>query len=844
MNTRKSRAKRTHHSQDEYVVELDDISHSPRNDSDDQEEARKSRIRDSNKEFARRMTILQTWSDYWSDFTTRDGEAYPQQQAKDIIKKTKKITCPIEKCNKSFTSIGGLKYHYARCNITRCFKCKVCNPFSEYSTRGEILRHMILSHYDDLPALNNEQKEIANSYLSCENRNEKSKKTRRISADTEASCNSQSLIKSYYDLQNRVFLSEDYSNRPYKDWQSFAKDWEVMSSEYERKQYYPPEFESVQFKSNKESGWKVLRAGESMNLLRDKKGAPISTAFYTGGINTASAWQPKSHYDPLSNMTPDLVAISVNACSMNQSLTYKDSQTLEGCVQFWTVGSSTEGDGGNMKIELSYAIGHNYGTIFEMLWCPLGTSWQPQVNTGDAISRSGLLALACGDGQIRILNIPHTNSLLDKVISRTAESILESIPFFKTRPIATLMPPGVGLSTDYQTTACKSISWSLESNQRFIAAGYTNGNVAMFDLANSSPILYLNADGQHIYQPLKSWIAHGAPVTGIAIVSTGSLEETLIATGSSDRQLKIWHPLDLNSFLTSDRAPITRISWDYRFRGIVTATDTAFTSFNNRVSYRYPIADGNHNVTVSAHRSTVWGLSNSVITNAIATSDGAGELFVMPQLINRSLHKRDRSILSTHSLYTLIPQTLNNGQDKSITEYCANAPADEFNRSAVNNESNDASAQAVLVNSTNNEADENGLEADADFYMVEREIANKPTKFLLPIEHHPVESYSEFKDKFGLEFVGYNHTTTKPEAKLPESCIRAGDSKNIYCDRPCDYPFSSINNVSWSPNPSTFSHLLSITQIGLCRLDRVQIVEQVNKGYVDSILLQNKQRAK
>lgn len=841
MNTRKNRVKRTHSSQDDYIVELDDISHSPRNDSDDQEEARKSRIRDSNKEFARRMTILQTWSEYWSDFTTRDGEAYPQQQAKDIIKKSKKITCPIEKCNKSFTSIGGLKYHYARCNITRCFKCKVCNPFTEYSTRGEILRHMILSHYDDLPALNDDQKEIANSYLSCENRSEKGKKIRRISADTEASCNSQSLIKSYHDLQNRTFLSDNYSNRPFKNWQSFAKDWEVMSSEYERKQYYPPESTSVKFKSNRESGWKILNSGESMTLMKDKKGSPISTSFFTGGINTASAWQPKSYYDPLSNSTPDLVAIAVNACPMDQSLTFKDSRTLEGCVQFWTLGNSAEGDGCNMEVELSYAVGHNYGTIFEILWCPLGTSWQPQVNTGDAISRLGLLALACGDGQVRILSIPHSSSLLEKMAKRTAKNILEAIPFFKTRPIATLMPPGVGPSTDYQTTACKSISWGLESNQRYIAAGYTNGSVALFDLANDSPILYMNSDGQHIYQPLKSWIAHSAPVTGIAIASADSLEKTLIATGSSDRQVKVWHPLDLNSCLASDRAPVTRILWDYRFRGIVTATDTAFTSFNNRVSYRYPIADGNHNVTVSAHRSTVWGLSNSIITNAIATSDGAGELFVVPQLINRSLHKRDRSILSTHSLYTLIPQVLNIRPDRNSTENCINAPEDD--RSPTNNEMNCSSAQAVLVNSTNNETDENGLEADADFYIVEREIANKPTKFLLPIEHRPVETYSEFKDKFGLEFVSYNQTTTKPDSKLPESCIRAGDPKNIYCDRPCDYPFSSINNVSWSPNPSTFSYLLSTMQVGLCRLDKVQIVEQVNKGYVDSILSQNKHKA-
>jgi len=835
MNTRKNRAKRAKLSESDYVADFDETSiSSSHNDQDGQEEARKSRIRDSNKEFARRMTILQSWSEHWRDYSTREGEAYPQQQAREMIKRLKKIACPIESCGKTFTSIGGLKYHYARCNLERSFTCLVCDPHAQLSTRGELLKHMILNHYEELPALVDDQREIANSYLSYENRIDKNKRDKRISADTEISYSGQRLVRSYGELLNRVFASEGFASRPFKDWQLLSDDWELVLHEFDRKRYYPPESESVRFKHSTGDEWSIVKTGESHAPETDKASS-TSIIFFTGGINTASAWLPKPPHAMQSQPTPDLICISVNCCSMDHNQSYSESKEGENCIQFWTLTQVEGAKNGTqnlnsslnlkakMNISLSYILGHDYGTVFEMLWCPLGASWQPQVNIEDALARVGLLALACGDGRVRILSIPHTNSLLAKVPERKSVDALERTPIFRTKPIATLMPPGVGPSTDYQPTACKSICWDLEGNQRLLAAGYSNGTVALFDLANGSPILYTSTQNSHIYQPLKSWIAHGAPVTGIAI-SSSSNEKILIATGSNDRQLKIWNALDLNSCLTTDRAPITRILWDFRFRGVITATDTAFTSYNNRVSYRYPMVDGYHSVTVSAHRSTVWGLSNSVVTNAVATSDGAGEVFVIPQLISRSLHKRDRNLLSTHSLYTLLPRALDGTNKQSSVVDLLTFPesGDEVNK---------------VSEAPASDGEENGLEADADFSAVERSIANKPSKFLLPFEHRPVETYSDFKNSFGLEFINYSFSVPTLDTKLPESCTRAGDTKNIYCDRPCDYPFSSVNSVTWSPNADTFPCLLSATQVGLCRLDRVQIVEQVYKGYVESIVV-------
>lgn len=839
MSGRRGRPKRVKLEQNDYVPDYDEATASSYNDPDELEEARKSRIRDSNKEFARRMTILQTWSEHWTDYSTREGEAYPQQEARDLIKRNKKISCPITSCGKTFTSIGGLKYHYARCNIERSFKCKVCNPHVQLSTRGELLRHMILSHHDDLPTLNEEQEEIANSYLSCENRCDKSKKERRLNAETEAPTSAQRLVRCFYDLTKNSCSTS--CSRIFSNWTFSEKDWELLVSEYDRKRFLPPEKESVRFRTSTSSHWFKAKIGETIDLGIDKRGNPTSRAFFTGGQNTASAWLPRHTYN---HAKSDLIALAVNCGSLDENLTYKSSNDGDGCIQFWNFNhdEKTTNDSGDSSINLWFTIAHSYGLVFDMCFCPLGSSNQV-VNSNNIStensrpSRVGLLAIACGDGQLRILSILNPAYLRRKnpVKHIVKPDPIDTIPTFRVRATACLLPPGVGSSTDYQAPACRSIMWNPEDNQRLIVAGYSNGYVAIFDLSILSPILYSN-DGCHFYRPLKTWIAHGAPVTGVAISTADSSKSVLVATGSSDRALKIWNPLDLNACITTDRSPITRVLWDFRFRGVITATDSAFTSFNNRVSYRYPVLDGNHNVTVSSHRSTVWGLANSLVTSSIATSDGAGEVFVLPQLISRSLHKRERSLLSTHCLYSLVPKALEESERGSNTnENSSSIPPFkvEDNETVLMELDRELAVNGDSDTEAAHDADD-GLNADADFSVAERPVANKPSNFLLPIEHRPVESYKDFKKNFGLEFIDYSFIVTNPESRLPESCLRAANQKSIFCDRPCDYPFSSIDLVSWSPNPSTFPYLLSASHVGLCRLDKVQIVEQIYKSHLDS----------
>jgi WD40 repeat protein len=831
---RVTRGKRVKYAKDDHVNDEFEAPEEANLDDDAlaEEDVRKSRIRDTNKEFAKRMAILQTWSEYWMDYTTREGEAYSKAEAKSILKRSKRISCPIESCKKAFTTIGGLRYHYARCNIERCFKCKVCTPHAELKTRGDLLRHMIRVHYDRLPPLKDEQEEIALAFLATDSRSERAKFRRSIFGDTE-SAQPRFYVKSYADLIASTFGQEN--GRPFNDWYARARDWDFIISDLDRRRFFPPEQTSVRFKTSKLSNYITLNIGESAVIGSENEDLH-NYVFFTGGINTAAAWLPKK-INIKCPLHIETMAIAVNSCSMDKSISYKDMKDVNGCIQFWTAtlqsNNSQVMNVPTQKPNLEFMIGHNFGLISAMSWCPLGTSFDlasDPIQDG-TLPRLGLLALACGDAQIRIISIPHLYCLKQMVplVPMRGDEKRNAFPMFRAKPVATLMPPGIGISTDFQPIACTSLSWNIEDNQRLIVAGYSNGDVALFDLANSSPILYSSFDSRHIYQSYRKWQAHLLPVMGVGILSS-DVERTLIASGGRDRLLRLWDSGDIESSLSFERAPITNLIWDYRLRGVVTASEAAFTSFVNRVSYRYPSVEGFSSVTVSVHRATVCGLDNSIITSSLVTSDEAGEVLIQP--VGRPNQKRARNIQDTLSLYTLLPRSIKEVDHSTET---GPVPSETNAITPSNNE---------MIDQTNENADPNNEDIDDanaeyqitdDYTFAERPVANKPAKILLPLDERAVDTYVDFKNHYVLEFVEYDDKPSRTSNNLPEAWTRASNPANIYCDRVCDYPFSSIKNVTWSPNVGSFSYLLSSTHVGFCRLDRVTVLENIYKGHIDTL---------
>lgn len=697
---------------------------------------------------------------------------------------------------------------------------------------------MIRTHYDSLPPLEEEQDEIARHFLYTVSKPDKPK-LRKSTGDVESnSAQPKFYVRSFAELAAGTYESETRNARPFEDWYASGRDWDYLVSDVDRRRFCPPEHYSVRFKTSKLSTWISLKIGESVSL-RESDAMMDSLIFFTGGVNTAAAWVPKPPCK-LHNTHVETLAIAVNSCSMDRATRYKDMKDFNGCIQFWrTTLCSEETRKMREPVEkpnLEFMIGHNFGIISAMNWCPLGVSWDsPNEATPEgSLPRLGLLALACGDAQIRIISVPHYEGLNEKtqvVIKRSADS-LEGTPMFRVKPIATLMPPGVGPSTGYQQIACTALSWNIDDNQRLVAAGYSNGDVALFDLANSSPILLSTFDNRHIYHSYRRWQAHLLPVQGVGILSS-NIERTLLASGGSDRILRLWDSGDIESCLTYERAPITNLVWDYRLKGVVTACEAAFTSFHNRVSYRYPANDGFIGNTVSVHRASVCGLSNSLITSSLATSDEAGEVFI--QATGRPNQKRARDLKDTLSLYTLLPRS-GEGVRDVVPSTSTTATDVDVKPNIADSTTND------LISLTNENADPNDEEIDEnnienqliDDTYAERSIANKPAKFLLPLDERAIETYADFKSNFVLEFIEYEDKMSEGNNKQAEGWLRATNTAEIYCDRVCDYPFSSIKHVLWSPNLESYSYLLSLTHVGFCRLDRIKLLETIFRKHIET----------
>ena len=121
----------------------------------------------------------------------------------------------------------------------------------------------------------------------------------------------------------------------------------------------------------------VTQGGQEVEgRLGRSEGALIggSQMLYAGGPVWGLAWAPL----PAGEEQVLAVASSLN----HECSTVGGAEEANGLVQFWKCGRHPQ---------LQLGLGHTYGRIWGVAWCPSGG------RTGD---RLGLLAAACGDGTL------------------------------------------------------------------------------------------------------------------------------------------------------------------------------------------------------------------------------------------------------------------------------------------------------------------------------------------------------------------------------------------------------------------------------------------------------------
>ncbi|KAG9509039.1 General transcription factor 3C polypeptide 2, partial [Fragariocoptes setiger] len=720
-------------------------------DSDDPIALRRAKGREGNREQAKKTRLLKYWHESWEMPELRKGSPYPARKALSMLQKAKKIKCP--QCDAQFTTRQGIQYHFKRCNIDLKPKCLLCQL--SFPTKGMLLRHLCTNHISELPDPPNHLIEGLDYLFDIES----AKRTQRA--------------RSSVGVHNPLILAKKFHSEYFNakghfldKWLPTKKCWSLVDQKAANITMLP-QSSSPKFKLN-DSEWIALEAGQSLcctgkHCSESLIDSSTDTIFYTGGSIWAAAWCPMP--DCVISTPEQFIIVAVSCADMDATRTFRTNANEPGYLQLWSL-TPVKRKSSPQGAKLKLSIFHRYGCIWGMSWCPGGTSFKEsssQIHNDSQMPRLGLLALACSDGRIRIISIPHVQSLEANFKSSWN---FEEPPVFTVQTVAELVAPGIGSSTDYHAIVCKCLSWS-DTNPSLIAAGYSNGLIAVFDIESTSQLLITNQDTRQIIRPLKVWFAHNMAVTSLTWMSSTNVNS--LASGSVDRSIKVWNLDDLISFLSLEKFPVTKIMYDYRHKGCIIAFDTAFnSSFTNRVITRHPTREGWEGRSLTLHRGTVWDFDISPITSSFASVDSAGELIVLPMFSTKKVRSnKNLQIHNRLSIYSIIPSALEDQIDTS---------QNERTDSDTESDDSDESSEGAIVN-------HDSFTNPKKYKSIETRKSKRPKKFLLPHNYPPVDSYEHFKRTFGLTFKDSSESTSEMNIEL------------LNCDRVCDYPFCSINKT-------------------------------------------------
>ncbi|XP_054156581.1 general transcription factor 3C polypeptide 2-like [Oppia nitens] len=695
--------------------------------------------------------ILSTWSDLM--LSVKD---FLRQVPKDNtwtydVAKAGKVKCPLKGCNQEFTTRDGLKYHYQRCGIEFKFlwKCKLCG-FEAQKGNKTIIQHIWNNHKTSATELDSDLQEFV--VVNIENYKE-------IATTRFAKNEIKRIGTVSYAIE---FHERFYRQKSFASYVPQMQSWTPLSLE-EHSTYIPNPKVSAQFKTttDDEESWKLLN-------LFDSHASQHSVTFYAGGPVWSAAWCPV----PLSVTDSDQFLAIASNMNWETTHTLNDTDIESGLIQIWNIGKLVKQFDGSIKPRLAFSIAHCCGMVWDMEWCPGGTTWDEIVSGHhltnlDSLPRLGLLAVACGDGYVRIHSIPYPQSL-DNSYDYT---------LYYNEPIIILNPPGTGSSVGNEETICKCVSWIKSNDQRLVAAGYGSGVIAIWDLTTVSSLLIVEQNpSQTILRPLTSWLAHSAAVNRIKWCDNSS--DRFLISCSFDRSAKLWNIKDTVIPITNVKKGLfTSVATHLQWSGMYLANDDCYLGFQNNVFFKdfgYQNFGANG---LNCHKTCVWDLSVSEWTLATASVDAAGEATIFPDFQLKADPKRKPYDRIPLYHITVLPLT-----------------------------------QTTTTTTTTGKSQKSGPKS--------KKSNNKQNEILTDIgiaeDELPLRSYNDFSMKYGLVFNDYDLSNLKD---IPiEEINRIRLPTHMQYQRLSDYPILSINRVFWNPNLTSCLWLLTTTQSGLCRL--------------------------
>ncbi|XP_015431644.1 PREDICTED: uncharacterized protein LOC107187950 [Dufourea novaeangliae] len=474
--------------------------------------------------------------------------------------------------------------------------------------------------------------------------------------------------------------------------------------------------------------------------------------FFVGGPVWALAWLPIP--SPMFSKEPtQYVAISTHP-TMESEYTVGKAHVGPNIIQIWNVGTLDHTADNKRVPALSYALAHNTGTIWCLEWCPSGCYEDESLNKHKQekelqpkLKRMGMLAAACSDGNVYIYSLPFPEQL------KFEETEENTWPIYRTDPIMILVVNIPMYDSNDQNWQCTKLSWSKEHGHNTIAAGFSNGYIALWDLTNRSPLSMQKRQNTYFINAFQHFFAHGNAVSMVALVPFNGAR--FLASGSLDRGYKFWNLEDTSTPQSStQKGIIADGAWMTHWPCAVISFDDAL-GYKHTNSYLIPLRDKESRFyPILPTNSPTYTLSVSDYGNSIAHGTLAGEILTI--FPHQLIHTKDIDKATQ--------------KKRKLSSYIKIIDFTEANCEVENDKKNSKEYQ----------------------YMP--------------------ETYTECKDRFGILFCD-NLQDTERYAQ-PQSLY----TEKLTAISMEEYPFTSVNRISWNPNTWSYLWLVAGYQNGLVRL--------------------------
>ncbi|XP_077148084.1 general transcription factor 3C polypeptide 2 isoform X2 [Ranitomeya variabilis] len=418
------------------------------------------------------------------------------------------------------------------------------------------------------------------------------------------------------------FREAQYSDWEYPEWIPHADRWHFLSHS-EAEIYLPLQTTSPPFCIRREG----LKEDSDPHILGRFQSLPthpqrFDATFFVGGPVWSLDWCPTLW----GSSSSQYVALYCHR-GMDDRHRLELTYTGPALLQLWCLGALSPDQGVVSAASLSYGLAVDDGCIWDLKFCPSG-GWEPPgtPRKGPEMARLGLLAAALSSGHVQIYSLPHPESLHSHRKTQGKDLCHPSV--FKVDCVVRLHVGSVKACGPGDNGQCFTVAWMPTKPHQYLAAGFYDGLVAIWDLKTKS-VLQRVRQGRVIKQyPFHSFSAHDGAVRSIEWCKADS---NFVVTCGSDRRLKFWDLRRLQAPVNNIRRfQGTELAWLLPYCGVAVAQDNCYAS-HCLCGIHYVDSGflGYKPYFAMPRKGTVWSVSGSDWLSSVTSGDSAGEVVVV-----------------------------------------------------------------------------------------------------------------------------------------------------------------------------------------------------------------------